>query len=242
MAKITLPTNYRDDILNSSAEGKRKYVMSYNQDGTVSFEDVTPYEQVGSDFGAGDINTANEAINQSFDKNKLVKDLDTINALTKEGFAPDALAVKQLNENLGGLRFGVDGEGNYGYFGADDSLIPFSSGSMLACVYGMAYNTSRTCTVYKFNENLASVLNNIITMKSKGNFEGIFTITNQDYCFVEVYINNQLVKSICATECTNIDGNYAHGSFSISANANDTIDIRSKSTVGGSCYLNAFLT
>ena len=103
MAKITLPTNYRDDILNTSAEGKRKYVMSYNQDGTVSFEDVTPYEQVGSDFGAGDINTANEAINESFDKNKLVKDLDTINALTEEGFAPDALAVKQLNERLGDI-------------------------------------------------------------------------------------------------------------------------------------------
>ena len=101
MAKITLPTNYRDDILNPSADGKRKYIMSYNQDGTVSFEDVTPYEQVGSDFGAGDINTANEAINESFDKNKLVKDLDTINALTEEGFAPDALAVKQLNESLG---------------------------------------------------------------------------------------------------------------------------------------------
>ena len=104
MAKITLPTNYRDDILNSSAEGKRKYVMSYNQDGTVSFEDVTPYEQVGSDFGAGDINTANEAINQSFDKNKLIRDLDTINALTEEGFAPDALAVKQLNESLDELK------------------------------------------------------------------------------------------------------------------------------------------
>ena len=110
MAKITLPTNYRDDILNSSAEGKRKYVMSYNQDGTVSFEDVTPYEQVGSDFGAGDINTANEAINESFDKNKLVKDLDTINALTEEGFAPDALAVKQLNESLadGNVKFKVE--------------------------------------------------------------------------------------------------------------------------------------
>lgn len=101
MAKITLPTNYRDDILNPSADGKRKYVMSYNQDGTVSFEDITPYEQVGSDFGAGDINSANEAINESFDKNKLVKDLDTINALTQEGFAPDALAVKQLNKSLG---------------------------------------------------------------------------------------------------------------------------------------------
>ena len=101
MAKITLPTNYRDDILNPSADGKRKYIMSYNQDGTVSFEDVTPYEQVGSDYGAGDINTTNEAVNESFDKNKLIKDLDTINALTEEGYAPDALAFKELNESLG---------------------------------------------------------------------------------------------------------------------------------------------
>ena len=43
--------------------------------------------------------------------------------------APDkvagALGVKEL---LGGLRFGKDGDGNYGYYGADGSLIPFSSG------------------------------------------------------------------------------------------------------------------
>ena len=38
--------------------------------------------------------------------------------------------VEEINENLGGLRFGVDGEGNYGYFGADDSLIPFKSGKV----------------------------------------------------------------------------------------------------------------
>ena len=135
MAKITLPTNYRDDILNSSAEGKRKYVMSYNQDGTVSFEDVTVYDQVGSDFGAGDINTANEAINQSFDKNKLIADLDTINALTEEGYAPDALAVKQLNESLvnennESFNFGYK-DGVRGFFTnpsrADDSFIPFKS-------------------------------------------------------------------------------------------------------------------
>ena len=138
MAKITLPTNYRDDILNSSAYGKRKYIMSYNQDGTVSFEDVTPYEQVGSDYGAGDINTTNEAVNESFDKNKLIKDLDTINALTEEGYAPDALAFRELtesltNENNESFNFGYK-DGVRGFFTnpsrADDSFIPFSSGSI----------------------------------------------------------------------------------------------------------------
>ena len=34
---------------------------------------------------------------------------------------------KNINVSLGGLRFGTDGDGNYGYYGADGSLIPFSS-------------------------------------------------------------------------------------------------------------------
>ena len=129
MAKITLPTNYRDDILNPSADGKRKYIMSYNQDGTVSFEDVTPYEQVGSDYGAGDINTTNEAVNESFDKNKLIKDLDTINALTEEGYAPDALAFKELNDSLGGYALTTK-DGKIAYYQVSegaDSATPFNS-------------------------------------------------------------------------------------------------------------------
>lgn len=100
MAKITLPTNYVDDIMNTSVEGKRKYRMFYNDDNTVSFEDVTPYDQVGTDFGAGDINATNQAVNESFDKNKLIRDMDAINALTKEGYAPDALALKEVNQSL----------------------------------------------------------------------------------------------------------------------------------------------
>lgn len=32
-----------------------------------------------------------------------------------------------LNNNLGGVKFGKDGDGNVGYYGADGSLVPFSS-------------------------------------------------------------------------------------------------------------------
>lgn len=110
MAKATLPTNYRDDILNVSTEGKRKYRMNYNDDGTVSFVDVTPYDQEGSDFGAGDINATNEAVNQSFDKSKLIRDMDAINAITQEGYAPDALALKEVYSRLanGQVKFKVE--------------------------------------------------------------------------------------------------------------------------------------
>lgn len=50
---------------------------------------------------------------------------------TVEGYIPDALAVKEGFGRLGGLRFGTDGDGNYGYYGADGSLIPFSQGCKL---------------------------------------------------------------------------------------------------------------
>lgn len=54
--------------------------------------------------------------------------LEEIEANTERGKFAGALAVKELNNKFGGLRFGKDGEGNYGYFGADGSLIPFNSG------------------------------------------------------------------------------------------------------------------
>lgn len=79
-----------------------------------------------------------------------------------------------LDSSLGGLRFGTDGEGNYGYFGADDSLIPFKSGCSLldfqsryggsnvftfetsstqnkvvVCAFGGAYNVEPTITTTK---------------------------------------------------------------------------------------------
>ena len=59
-----LRTDYKDDILNTDVNTQRKYRMVQNNDGTVSFEDVTAYEQVGDNFGAADINKTNLAIDE----------------------------------------------------------------------------------------------------------------------------------------------------------------------------------
>lgn len=59
-----LKTDYKDDILSDVSE-KRKYNMVTNSDGTVSFEDVTNYAQVGDSFGSGDINKTNALVNKS---------------------------------------------------------------------------------------------------------------------------------------------------------------------------------
>lgn len=44
---------------------------------------------------------------------------------------PSASAVSELNSSLGGVQFGIDGEGNRCYLGADGSLVPFSSYAFL---------------------------------------------------------------------------------------------------------------
>lgn len=100
MAKQTLPTNFKDDVLNTSMSGKRKWNISQNADGTYSITDVTTYDQVGSEFGAGELNATNQAVNQSLDKAKVIDDLETIQAVTNEGFVMGALAGKALNESL----------------------------------------------------------------------------------------------------------------------------------------------
>ena len=107
MAKNTLPVNYKDDILNSTMDGKRRYRMITNSDGTVSFEDVTTYDQVGSNFGAAQLNAANTAVNASADSNKIIDDLSTIAANTQEGYMAGALAVKELNQSLTLLNEGI---------------------------------------------------------------------------------------------------------------------------------------
>lgn len=52
-------TNYKDDMF----EGSRKYRMTDNGDGTVSFTDETNYLQHGSYYGAAEVNAVNGELN-----------------------------------------------------------------------------------------------------------------------------------------------------------------------------------
>lgn len=60
---MALPTNFKDDVLSASMNKMRRYEQIYNDDGSVSLEDVTEYEQIGSRFGAAQVNETNKAIN-----------------------------------------------------------------------------------------------------------------------------------------------------------------------------------
>lgn len=66
-----LSTDFKDDVLDTVANENRKYQMTYNTDGTVSFTDVTKYSQNGSLFGAKEVNEERTKINQL---NKILSD------------------------------------------------------------------------------------------------------------------------------------------------------------------------
>ena len=60
MAWVLLPVNYTDAVWS----GLKRYMQVNNEDGTVSFQDVTVYSQKdNSFFGARDANRMNEALN-----------------------------------------------------------------------------------------------------------------------------------------------------------------------------------
>ena len=100
MAKQTLPINFVDDILAQPMGGKRKFAITDNGDGTYSIEDVTEYTQIGSDFGASQMNQTNQAVNDSCDKADVIDDLDDIVANQAGGMIAGAKAVAELISNL----------------------------------------------------------------------------------------------------------------------------------------------
>ena len=64
-----LRTDYQDDVF----EGRRKYTMVNNQDGTVSLIDATVYSVEGDNYGASEINEQNDVINK---KGTVVSNVD----------------------------------------------------------------------------------------------------------------------------------------------------------------------
>ena len=64
-----LSTNYVDDVLDTTKNTMRKYVEIDNGDNTKSFQDATKYAEEGSSFGAAEINTITDTVNNKTTNN-----------------------------------------------------------------------------------------------------------------------------------------------------------------------------
>lgn len=147
-----LPTNYYDDILSASMNGKKKFRLTYRNGTTeeVTIEDISEYDQYGSKFGAGDINKTNQAVNEKFDSDDVVDPMLT----TERGFAADAfLTGKELKEQKESLtasngvlfKFGINENGEYGHIVTDsegaDTFVPFKKKGYYKSLNGVVRRT-----------------------------------------------------------------------------------------------------
>lgn len=96
MAKQTLPVDFKDDVLNVSMDGKRRYRLLLQEDGTYVLEDVTDYDTVGSTFGAAQINQTNQAVNQSADKGDVLGTLSQVKSNSDAKKIASANSLKEL--------------------------------------------------------------------------------------------------------------------------------------------------
>lgn len=172
MSTTPLDTNFKDDILASS-NAKRKYQMTYNDDGTVSFQDVTAYSQMGSAFGAKEVNEERAAINK-INSDRIVT-LDEIDLVTEPGFFVDAMAVKQLNRKLNVsaadiVSFTPLAGQNYPNWGG---CYYYKSGSRVHVHLGIqALPANKVATVFTLPEALRPKTR-ILSIGSSGSFPGV---------------------------------------------------------------------
>lgn len=240
MAKNILPTNYQDDIMNESAGGKRKYRMIHNEDGTVSFDDLTVYDLEGSDYGAGDINRTNEAVNQSLDKAKVIDDINAIGAITQEGYAMGALAGKAINDSLQAdngqsFQFAYDSaSGKYGYKAeveGADTFFPFKTTEVVYLGSGTSFNVSS----YKGYENFTAD-NFIVQMNNLSNWNSQY---NSDISGSGTYFFSKV--SISLGKSYNANTGVLSAYYSISNNYGAHMASPPSTTSSGTIAVSAWL-
>ena len=119
MADLDLRTDYKDDILDSSVNTKRKYNIIDNEDGTKSLEDVSEYAQRGDSFGAVDINKTNQAVldlNQSLSvdfSNSTATSLNQLLQYVADNFFPLRLYLYDKGNTFDDITGGWVASGSY---------------------------------------------------------------------------------------------------------------------------------
>lgn len=92
---------------------------------------------------------------------------------------PFFLFFSLLINNLGGLSFGIDGDGNYGYYGADGSLIPFKSTSIYYLGTALSFNIKELLP----NVDYTSLTSNNFIVQTTGFSGGSVFVKNEPHAY-----------------------------------------------------------
>lgn len=176
MAKI-----YKDDILDTSVNTRRKYRMIQNADGTVSFEDATTYLQIGDNFGAADINEllsgGNIRYNQETDKVQIMDtdgvwhdwkrgglgSYDLISELVANGFTVTGSSAYSGNVSASGNSLVVTGSGSADGYG---TVVLSGKKSTYMDSYGkLVVKCSKKNVVGDITVSIVNEINSVLTQK-----------------------------------------------------------------------------
>lgn len=173
---------------------------------TPIFETIPSYGALGEKYEAEFI----EACRTHLDSLNILDTLEEVEANTQGNQLAGALAVKEVVERINDIndgltaengvqfQFATDGEGNYGYLGADDSFIPFSRAKYVYTYWyyfkeaGMNYmHNIKTNTVSQVN---SCELFELTEITSGGT--GTATITILQSGYFDIYITSTTGSSI----------------------------------------------
>lgn len=166
MAKSTLVTNFQDDILAASMGGKRRYRLIHNSDGTVSLEDATTYTQVGSNFGAAQVNATNKAVNESLATDGNGSNLT--NTFSQASARSNLSTGEKLSVSLGKIMKWFADLKDAAFRGVANNLTTSSGGSSVLDAYqGYLLNNNKTNNS-NIIDTLADVIANTQSKKPAG--------------------------------------------------------------------------
>ena len=142
-------------------------------------------------------------------------------------------SLNELNSNLSAgelqFKFATDGEGNYGYLGADGSLIPFKNGfTTLSALFqhyytsnqNKTYTATKDCTVlaislqtthggdgsggYKSTLTTTGEMLSSNKYRKGGYMDGTFRAVDMDVALIKLTNRNtiKMVTPACANACT----------------------------------------
>lgn len=91
---MSLKTTYKDDVLDTAENTRRKYRIIENNDGTVSLEDATEYITLGDVFSGKDINKTNEEVNKN------TSDISELNSKMESQYISNVDVLEKVRENI----------------------------------------------------------------------------------------------------------------------------------------------
>ena len=216
MAKKVLPTNFMDDILNESMNGKRRWTITRNDDGTYTLEDATTYDQLGNTFGQAQVNEMNKAINESVDQARVIDDYKTLAAVNQNGFVPGAKPVAQLISDLGGCSFEQEGD-NFYVVGADAVRKKLGSSGIGGTLETVAVRDRTVMTRNYIFNNTGDYVSLVLNVKTPPNGGNANSVTVYGTAIgTSTYKQIQKITTLNADVTVNIKG-YDHIKLAVTA-------------------------